>query len=83
VRAMQRTQFRAKSAKNDLKPTDFLKRNFYFETEGVMKKKINNDKRRDMVVGKVVVHLCLALIIILKFSVEHDRVVTTLNLIRH
>jgi hypothetical protein len=24
-----------------------------------MKKKINNDKRRDMVVGKVVVHLCL------------------------
>lgn len=32
---MQRTQFCAKSAKNDLKPTDFLKRNFYFETEGV------------------------------------------------
>jgi hypothetical protein len=35
VRAIQHTQFRAKSAKNDLKPTDFLKRNFYFETEGV------------------------------------------------
>ena len=35
VRAMQRMQFRAKSAKNDLKPTDFLKHNFYFETEGV------------------------------------------------
>jgi hypothetical protein len=34
-----------------------------------------------MVVGKVVAHLCLALIIKeLKFSVEHDRVVTTLNL---
>jgi hypothetical protein len=48
-----------------------------------MKKKINNDKRRDMVVGKVVAHLCLALFIILKFSVEHDRVVTTLNLIKH
>jgi hypothetical protein len=32
---MQRTQFHAKSAKYDLKPTDFLKRNFYFETEGV------------------------------------------------
>jgi hypothetical protein len=32
---MQHTQFRAKSAKNDLKPPDFLKRNFYFETEGV------------------------------------------------
>jgi hypothetical protein len=28
-------QLRAKSAKNDLKPTNFLKRNFYFEMEGV------------------------------------------------
>jgi hypothetical protein len=35
MRAMQCTQFCAKSAKNDLKPTDFLKRNFYFEREGV------------------------------------------------
>jgi hypothetical protein len=35
VRAKQRTQFRAKSAKNYLKPTDFLNCNFYFETEGV------------------------------------------------
>ena len=35
MRAMQCTQFCAKSAKNDLKSTDFLKRNFYFETEGV------------------------------------------------
>jgi hypothetical protein len=34
-----------------------------------------------MVVGKVVAHLCLTLIIILKFSVENDRVVTTLNII--
>ena len=35
-----------------------------------------------MVVGKVVVHLCLTLIIKeLKISVEHDRVVTTLNII--
>jgi hypothetical protein len=50
-----------------------------------MKKKINNDKRiRDMVVGKVVTHLCLTLIIKeLKFNVEHDRVVTTLNTIKH
>ena len=32
-----------------------------------MNKKNNNDKRRDMVVGKVVAHLCLTLIIILKF----------------
>ena len=29
-------QFRAKSAKNDLKPTYFLKHSFYFETEGVV-----------------------------------------------
>ena len=42
-----------------------------------MKKEINNDKRRrDMVVGKVVAHLCLTLIIKeLKFSVEQSRVV--------
>jgi hypothetical protein len=46
--------------------------------------KTNNHKRRDMVVGKVVTHLCLTLIIKeLKFSVEHDRVVTTLNTIKH
>jgi hypothetical protein len=37
-----------------------------------------------MVVGKVVAYLCLPLIIKeLKFSVEHDRVVTTLNIIKH
>jgi hypothetical protein len=50
-----------------------------------MKKKINNDRRRrDMAVGKVVAHLCLTLIIKgLKFSLEHDRVVTTLNTIKH
>jgi ABC-type transport system involved in cytochrome c biogenesis permease component len=48
-------------------------------------KKFNNDKRRkDMVVGKVVAHLCLTLIIkVLKFSVEYDRVVTTLTTIKH
>jgi hypothetical protein len=46
-----------------------------------MEKKFNNDKRRrDMVVGKVVAHLYLTLIIKeLKFSVEHDRLVTTLD----
>ena len=32
---MQRTQFCIESAKNDLKPMDFLKHNLYFETEGV------------------------------------------------
>jgi hypothetical protein len=37
-----------------------------------------------MVVGEVVAHLCLTLIIKeVKFSVEHDRVVTTLNTIKH
>jgi hypothetical protein len=36
VRALQCTPFRAKSAKNDLKPTNFLKRNFNFEMEGVV-----------------------------------------------
>jgi hypothetical protein len=37
-----------------------------------------------MVVGKVVGHLCLTLTIKdLKFSVEHERVVTTLNTIKH
>ena len=35
MRAMQRTQFCAKSARNYLKPTYFLNCNFYFETEGV------------------------------------------------
>ena len=50
-----------------------------------MKKKINNDKRRKEVAAwKVVAHLCLTLIIEeLKFNVEQDRVVTTLNIIKH
>ena len=48
-----------------------------------VKKKFNNDKRR-MVVGKATTHSCLTLIINkLEFSVEHGRVVTTLNLIKH
>jgi hypothetical protein len=48
-------------------------------------KKINNDKRRKGVaVGKVAAHLCLTLIIKeLKINVEQDRVVTTLNIIKH
>jgi hypothetical protein len=37
-----------------------------------------------MAIRKVVTHLYLTLIIKeLKFSVEHDRVVTTLNIIKH
>ena len=56
-----------------------------FSVSKDMRKNINNDRRRrDMVVGKVVVHLCLTLIIKeLKVSVEHDRVLTTLNTIKH
>ena len=48
-------------------------------------KKIHNDKRRkEVAVGKVEAHLCLTLIIKeLKISVEQDRVVTTLNIIKH
>jgi hypothetical protein len=50
-----------------------------------MKKKINNDKRRkEVAVGKVAAQLCLTLIIKeLRISVEHDRVVTTLNIIKN
>jgi hypothetical protein len=37
-----------------------------------------------MIIGKVIAHLCLTQIIVeLKFSVEHDKVVTTLNTIKH
>ena len=48
-------------------------------------KKIDNDKRRkEVVVGKLPEHLCLILLIKeLKISVEQDRVVTTLNIIKH
>ena len=35
MRAMQCMQFRAKGAKNDFKPMNFFKSNFYFEMEGV------------------------------------------------
>ena len=56
-----------------------------FSVSKDMKKKINNDKRRkEVVVGKVAAHLCLTLIMKeLEISVEHDRMVTTLNIIRH
>jgi hypothetical protein len=48
-------------------------------------KKTNNDKRRrEVAVGKAAAHLCLRVIIKeLRISVEHDRVVTTLNIIKH
>ena len=35
MRAIQRKQFCAKNVKNDLNPTDLVKCNFCFETEGV------------------------------------------------
>jgi hypothetical protein len=42
------------------------------------------DILRELAVGKVAAHLCLTLIIKeLKISVEQDRVVTTLNIIKH
>ena len=45
----------------------------------------DNDKRRkEVAVEKVEVHLCLTLIIKeLKISVEHDKMITTLNIIKH
>ena len=36
MKDMQCMQFRARSVKNDLKPMDSPKHNFYFETEGVL-----------------------------------------------
>ena len=46
-----------------------------------MKKK---DIIREEAVGKVAAHLCLKLIVKeLKISIEHGRVVTTLNIIKH
>ena len=57
----------------------------YMHEFGVSKdmKKFDNDKRRkEVVVGKLPEHLCPTLVIKeLKISVEHDRVVTTLNII--
>jgi hypothetical protein len=49
-----------------------------------MQQKFSNDKRRrEVAVGKVAAPLCLTLIIKeLKISVEQDRVVTTLNIIK-
>ena len=46
---------------------------------------INNDeKRREVAIGKVAAHLCQTLIIKeLRISVEQDRAVTTLNIIKH
>jgi hypothetical protein len=54
-----------------------------FSVSKNMKKK-NDKKRKEVAIGKVAAHLCLTLIIKeSKISVEHDRVVTTLNIIKH
>jgi hypothetical protein len=54
----------------------------YMHEFSVSKDMRNDERRKEVVVGKVVAHLCLTLIIKdLKKSVEHDRVVTTLNII--
>ena len=55
-----------------------------FSVSKDMKKIKSDTRRRDMIVVKVAAHLCLTLIIKeLKFNVEHDRVVTTLNTNKH
>jgi len=48
-------------------------------------KKFNNDRRRkEVAVRKVAAHSCLTLIIKeLEIGVEQDKVVTTLNIIKH
>ena len=54
---------------------------FGFSVSKDMKK---NDIIREVAVGKVAAHLCLTLIFnSLTISVEHGRVVTTLNIIKH
>ena len=55
-----------------------------FSVSKDMKKNNNDKRRREVAVGKVAVHLRLTLIIKeLEISVEQDRVVTTLNIIKH
>ena len=53
----------------------------YSVSKDMKKKKLTMIKRRkEVAVGKVAAHFCLTLIIKeLKISVEHDRVVTTLD----
>jgi hypothetical protein len=44
----------------------------------------NGKRRKEVVVSRSLEHLCLTLVIKrLKISVEHDMVVTTLNIIKH
>jgi hypothetical protein len=53
-------------------------------SKDMKKTKNNNKRRREVAVGKVAAHLCLTLIIKdLKISVEQNKVVTTLNIIKY
>jgi hypothetical protein len=55
-----------------------------FNVSKDMKKNDNDKRRKEVVVGKLPEHLCLTLIVKeLKISVEHDRAVKTLNIIKH
>ena len=54
-----------------------------FSVSKDMQKNYSDEKRKGVAVGKVPTHLCLTLIFKeLKISVEQDRVVTTLNIIK-
>ena len=50
---------------------------FEFGVDKAMKKRINNDERRNLA------HLLALLVKVLKISLEQGRVVTTLNVIKH
>ena len=56
-----------------------------FSVSKDMEREINNNKRRkEVAIGKVASHLCLTLVIKdLNINVEQDRVVRTLNIIKH
>ena len=55
-----------------------------FSVSKGMQKNYSDEKRKGVAVGKVPTHSCLTLILKeLKISVEQDRVVTTLNIIKH
>ena len=57
-------------------------RGSYMFEFSVSKDMIKRDITREVAVGKVAAHLCLTLVVEeLKISVEHGRVVTTLNII--
>ena len=55
-----------------------------FSVSKDMRKNKNDKRRKEVAIGKVATHLYVTLIIKeLKINVEHERVVTTLNIIKH